>query len=128
MRRLPTAISVAFAASLTAMAADTLPPALEACAALEESAERLACYDRTVAQLAAGKDPDSKITARVKSLRTLDDGTLLIGLDNDQTWRQLSAGSLVLAPGDEVTISRAAFGSFRLAAPSNRYARVKRVR
>jgi hypothetical protein len=159
IRLVSLAVIIILAASPATPAADRLHPALEACAALKKSAERLACYDRAVAQLAAGQEPDpratssvemfgidenmapkdrsapavkreqlAKITARVRSLRTTSDGTLVIELDNDQAWQQLSAGSLVLEPGDSVTISRAAFGSFRLAAPSNRYARVRRVR
>ena len=163
IRGLATAIlatCVAAAPDLLA-ATDPLHPALRDCAVLKASAERLACYDRVVARLAAGAEAVSasssaeqmfgmvdglprqeersenatpreqlpSITARVQSLRTLEDRTLLIELDNGQLWRQRSSDvTLALREGDEVTISRAAFGTFRLATPARRFARVSRVR
>jgi len=70
-----------------------------------------------------------RITERVAALRELADGSVLIELDNGQTWRQVGTErALVLKKGDSVTISRAAFGTFRLATPTQRYARVRRVR
>jgi hypothetical protein len=139
--------------------ADALHPSLRACATLRRDTERLICYDRAVAQLAAGdgstvaapspeelfgvgrvarqdrpeaevrREELAKITARVKSVRTKADGTLLINLDNGQAWHQVSSDvSLALASGDEVTISRGALGSYRLTTDGHRFARVKRVR
>jgi hypothetical protein len=153
------ATCVAAAPDLLA-ATDPLHPALRDCAVLKASAERLACYDRVVARLAAGveaisasssaeqmfgmadglpqedrsenakrREQLSSITARVQSLRTLEDRTLLIELDNGQLWRQRSSDvTLALREGDEVTISRAALGTFRLTTPARRFARVNRVR
>jgi hypothetical protein len=137
---------------------DPLRKSLRICAAIRNTSERLACYDRIVGSIAAGKEaqapraspedlfgveatpsprtpPDenaaeelTSITARVKSLNTLADGTLTIELDNGQTWRATGGTRLVLEAGDTVTISRAALGTFRMATPGNRFARVRRVR
>lgn len=68
------------------------------------------------------------ITAQVTALSQSADGSLVIGIDNGQTWRQEEGGALMLTVGDTVIISRAAMSSFRLSTPTRRYARVKRVR
>jgi hypothetical protein len=69
----------------------------------------------------------SAISARVQTLGQAPDGSLYIHLENGQTWRQLDARNLGLEAGDTVTISRAAFNSFRIATRDNRYGRVRRV-
>jgi hypothetical protein len=136
---------------------DPLRRSLRVCAAIRNTSERLACYDRVVGSIAAGKDAQApraspedlfgvvetparappgenareeltSITARVKSLDTLGDGTLVIELDNGQTWRATAGTRLVLEAGDTVTISRAALGTFRMATSGNRFARVRRTR
>jgi len=139
----------------TAQAQEALRTSLRACAALEDGAERLGCFDRVVARLDGESDPVAtaagpsasppekefgitlrqkgapqldSITAQVTALRELADGSTLIELDNGQTWRHVNDGrSLLLRVGDTVTISRAALGSFRLVTPSRRFARVRRV-
>jgi hypothetical protein len=74
-------------------------------------------------------DEVSAITARVTEVSTERDGKKLIALDNGQTWRELSKSSFVsLNAGDEVTISRAALGSFLMAVPNGRPFRVRRVK
>jgi hypothetical protein len=144
----------------SAVANAALDPLLQACAGLGNDFERLACYDKAVAQLsgAALMDTAAKtatpesmfgmgaavagtpapqlpareelpsIKAAIAQLHAAADGTQLIELDNGQVWRQESSKKLLLKTGDVVTISRAALGSFKLAAPDNRFARVKRVK
>jgi len=154
------------AASLACVAApvlagETVPLAsLKTCAAVENSGERLACYDRLArgpqasadegdgailteeqmfgmrGQLVRKSDPEApagraklkSISAHVTSLSTAADGSLIIVLDNGQTWRQEDSLPLLLQTGDEVTISRGALASFRLSTPAHRTGRVIRVR
>lgn len=130
--------------------------AIKTCASLRSGSERLVCYDRVAARLASGSgeasaldvapeamfglaaDPAgpaqagdradlAQISARVTKLRRAPDGSLYIQLENGQTWRQLDARTLGLEAGDSVTISRAAFDSFRIATRDNRHGRVRRV-
>jgi len=55
-------------------------------------------------------------------------GGLVIELDNGQRWQQLGSADMELQVGDSVTISRAMLGSFWLAPPSGRGAKVSRLR
>jgi hypothetical protein len=69
------------------------------------------------------------LEARVTQIDTAADGSALIVLDNAQSWRQISgSATLLLKVGDAVVIRRAALGSFQLATPNGRSAKVKRVR
>lgn len=53
----------------------------------------------------------------------------MVTLDNGQTWRELAKSTYVpLKVGDEVTISRAALGSFMMSVPNGRPLRVRRVK
>jgi len=68
------------------------------------------------------------LQARVKAINMTADGSAVITLDNDQSWRQISgSATLLLKVGDPVVIRRAALGSFLLATPNGRAAKVKRV-
>lgn len=148
-------------AAASAPAAETVPlQSLKACAAIENSGERLACYDRLARGPQAGGDEASgtaltqeqmfgmrgqlvreadpqvpaeraklqSISAHVTALGKAADGSLVIVLDNGQTWRQEDSVQLLLEAGDAVTISRGALASFRLSSPAHRTARVIRVR
>lgn len=122
---------------------DSLQGQLRECAAMKEDDDRLACFDKVSANLpgeataATGPVPSpppkadvpTRITAQVTTLRELSTGELLIELDNGQRWRTIPEDArLMLKVGDTVTISRGAFGSFRLATPGNRFARVNLLR
>jgi hypothetical protein len=77
----------------------------------------------------ANEDEISSIQARVTELSTDREGKKVVTLDNGQVWRELSKSSFVsLKVGDEVTITRAALGSFRMAVPNGQPLRVRRVR
>ena len=108
-------------ASASVLAADVVPPSIEACAGLRRDAERLLCYDRAVARIRNGGEeapPPSaenmfgansevlgaptqpgdvkreelkQITGTVTSLRHGDDGMIQLVLDNGQIWRQQDA-------------------------------------
>ena len=107
--------------------AEAVPPALRACANVQEDAERLACYDRTIERLSSDSEMTS-VTAHVTALSRDAAGALVINLDNGQQWLQTSGtSSPLLEVGHEVTITRAALNSFRLATPSGRVLKVKRI-
>lgn len=134
-----------------------IPPELQSCIAIQRSSERLACFDRGIAALSAApgkpvalpsaestfgllsseqstearavkREDLESVTATVRSLARAGDGSLLINLDNGQSWRQLSSADVLLRVGDSVTINRAVLGSFQMIVPSGRSAKVKRTR
>jgi hypothetical protein len=135
---------------------EKIPPELRSCLSIERNTERLACFDRAVAVLlgsqnAAAPSPESSfgmvastpkpnsakvpdapedvksVRGRVKSVSPADGGST-VELENGQVWRQISGGTMLLKPGDEVTINRAALGSFQMIVPSGRNGKVKRIR
>ena len=81
------------------------------------------------------RQPDVKredlkqISGTITSLHRGDDGMIRLVLDNGQVWRQQDADvRLLVDEGDEVTIVRAAMGTFRITDKSGRFARFRRVR
>jgi hypothetical protein len=154
----PVALYCALLALPAARAQQAIPESLQACGKLRRDSERLACFDRVVADLQAGKteataspetmfgastaiatpptgegeakrDELQQITAQVVSLKELDDGALLLVLDNNQVWRQQDSDArITVKNGDSVTISRASLGTFRIMDTRGRSARFKRVR
>jgi hypothetical protein len=152
------ALAVISLCASQALWADTLPPAIEACASLSRDAERLACYDRAVTAMKTGvgtaavsaenmfganseisqasarpqdvkREELKQIRGTVTSLRTTDDGMIVLELDNGQVWRQTDAAvRMLVSTGDTVTIVRATMGTFRLADKTGRFSRFKRVR
>jgi len=66
------------------------------------------------------------ITARVSAFSYSKLGRVQVVLDNGQTW-ELDEPDPLLAPGDFVTIRRAALGSFLLITPTKRSHRVHRT-
>lgn len=122
--------ALAFCAALLSVSvahAAAVPPALRACANVKEDAERLECYDLTIERLSS--DSELKpVSARVTALSRDAAGALVINLDNGQQWLQTGGtSSPLLEVGHEVTITRAALNSFRLATPSGRVLKVKRL-
>jgi len=141
-----------------APAADVVPERVKACISMRRDAERLACFDRAVADLEGGtqapaaspedmfgansvinaasaanqptKREDLKqISGVITSLRHGDDGMIVVDLDNGQSWRQQDREvALMIAAGDTVTVTRASLGTFRIADKRGRSARFKRVR
>jgi hypothetical protein len=101
--------------------AEALPSQLQPCVSLQRDAERLACYDKAVANLLSGNDAAKPVSAEnmfgantaitgsgdrksevkreelrqisgtVTSLRHTDDGMIVLELDNGQVWRQQDA-------------------------------------
>lgn len=75
------------------------------------------------------EDEISSIRAHVTELSSDREGKKVMTLDNGQTWRELTKSAYVaLKVGDEVTINRAALGSFMMSVPKGRPLRVRRVK
>ncbi|MDB6092154.1 MAG: hypothetical protein JWN85_4938 [Gammaproteobacteria bacterium] len=70
----------------------------------------------------------NSVSARVTSVRQRPQGGVLVELDNGQLWQQLGNTDLLLEAGDNVTIARAALGSFSITTPHKRIAKVTRIR
>jgi hypothetical protein len=78
---------------------------------------------------AAQGDEVSSIRALVTEVSSDREGKKVVALDNGQTWREVSKSAYVaLEAGDEVTINRAALGSFMMSVPNGRPLRVRRVK
>lgn len=74
--------------------------------------------------------PIDSLTGHVSGITKAADGREIFTLDNHQVWVQLVADGdwLDARRGEQVTISRGLFGSFRLTLPSHRGFKVARVR
>ena len=82
---------------------------------------------RTVEE-ATGSERIDSIGAQVTRLQQYDYEKVVISLDNGQVWKQIDSSSLRLRVGDDVTIERAALGSFMLKKKgSKRTMRVSRM-
>jgi hypothetical protein len=145
--------------SAASVAQESLPKHLRPCVSLQRDSERLVCYDKAVANMLSGDESAKPVSAEnmfgastgiprtaaereqvkreelaqisgiVTSLRQVDDGMIIIELDNGQVWRQQdNQVRLMIASGDKVTIARASLGTFRIADKTGRFARFKRVR
>jgi hypothetical protein len=155
---IPIAVTTTLFFTSAAPAADPLPEYLKTCISLRRDSERLACFDRAVADLKSGvkeappspenmfgansvinaasgekqqtkREELQQITGVVTSLRHVDDGMIIVDLDNGQSWRQQDPEvALMIAAGDTVKVMRATLGTFRIADKRGRSARFKRVR
>jgi hypothetical protein len=68
------------------------------------------------------------LSSTVKGFGRADDGSLVVQLENGQSWKQISGNDTLLKVGDAVTINRAALGSFQMIMPTGRSAKVRRVK
>lgn len=101
-------------------------PSAEASFGLQAGAPQAAAV---AAEEESASSEISSITARVTELGADREGRKVVTLDNGQTWRELSKSSFVsLNVGDEVTINRAALGSFRMSTSGGRPLRVRRIK
>jgi hypothetical protein len=141
IRTVSIAVAVSSVMAVSAWA-DPAPQTLHACAAMKDSAERLACFDRamvetppaaqtqqpTVAPAQFGEenlprnsrplkaeDPTSLLSS-IKALRALGPETYAISLSNGQVWRQEEGSHVALFfhVGDDVRIEKGALGSYHL--------------
>lgn len=70
-----------------------------------------------------------RITGRVASLGRRPSGELLVTLGDGQVWMQVESGTnLFLKEGDEITIRKAALGSYLLVTPKRVAMRVRRIK
>jgi hypothetical protein len=97
--------------------------------------ERLRCFDQTVASLdreSIGEMDEKRpieIKRTVQSARLTSDGWM-VTLEDGSSWRQVGTTSSAVDPraGMEVTIRRAALGSYRLVLSPHAAFKVERVR
>ena len=112
----PSAAAPSSAASSPAPAAITMPSA----------PGRADSFGLNPAQLHREPAGPAAIQAIVSALTATRDGRTILGLDNGQTW-VIDEPDVRVAVGDEVTIKRAALGSFLLLGPSRHSYRVRRA-
>ena len=152
-------VSIALAVSsvLAASAwADPAPQTLHACAAIKDSAERLACFDRAMVETpprapAAASSPeqfgeenrpralrplraeeDTTLLSSIKAMRAVGPEAYAISLSNGQVWRQEEGSHVALFfhVGDNVRIEKGALGSYHMstaATGSKNWVRVTRI-
>jgi len=124
------------------------------CASVDEDAARLACYDsRNPPKKNAARAPSSppsvtpdkdfglpptpapathnaepNLVARVETVSQRLTGELLLKLDNGQSWVQATRRStVIIKPGERVTIARGSFGGYLLSSDSGATMRVRRL-
>ena len=108
-----------------APAATTASPAAAAPVAVDPVAD-FGLSEQTKKEREPEKWVDS-VTARVTNVGQTAYDRYVITLDNGQVWAQSETNTrAILAPGDTVTIKRAAMGSFKLSGPRSVYWRVRR--
>lgn len=114
------------AAAVTTAATATSEPAV--------NFSQEALFGKTVAELeksvqeATGAAEINQIEARVSKIKTFATGYAVITLDNGQVWKQVDSSRLRLSGNDQITIRRAAFGSFMLRKTGRKtIMRVKRI-
>lgn len=117
------------APAASAAAAPSVPAPV---AAPETSAPAASAEDRFGARgdLKREKHADlSEISATVTAVSTKPYGGLVVTLDNEQVWAEITSGSkLKLKPGDAVKIERGALGSYVLITSNGRSSKVARAR
>lgn len=140
-------IAIALLISPWCQANTDLKPQLDACRAIAEDAQRLACYDKLQASLstllknkekaefglndkASQKDSEQEDqVATITEVKKSQRYGWIITLDNGQVWRKVDSNNLKVKVGKTVTISRAIFGSFALTQEgSSRRVKVKRLK
>jgi hypothetical protein len=78
---------------------------------------------------AAVKPPLAQVQTQVVQVSGSSTGQAIFTLENGQTWRQTeNRSSFSLHPGDRVTVSKGALGSFWISSGPHNSARVERVR
>jgi hypothetical protein len=136
-------LTAAATASVAMAPSSGLPEALQACTQERDDSQRLACYDREMARLAAtpGKPvalsapqerklqpAEARVTSNVTAIVARGHGRQLIRLANGETWVQGEAwGVFHVSVGDAVTIKPGTLGSFYMYAPSGVATRVTRA-
>ena len=140
-------IAIALLISPWCQANTDLKPQLDACRAIAEDAQRLACYDKLQASLSTllknkekaefglehkpsqeQSDEESQ-SAKIAKIKKSPRYGWIITLENGQVWRKADSDSLNVKVGKTVTISRAIFGSFALTQEgSKRKVKVKRLK
>jgi hypothetical protein len=69
----------------------------------------------------------ASLEARIVALGRMADGRMSVSLESGAVW-ELDQADPLLAVGDTVTLTRAAFGSYLMQTPTRRTHRVQRLR
>jgi hypothetical protein len=104
-----------------------LPPSVAVAPAKEVFGLR-AAPEKPAARKPVERSELESVSGKVTSLHEHPHGGVTVELDNGQSWQQLGNTDLQLDVGDTVKISRAALGSFSIASPHKRVAKVTRIR
>jgi hypothetical protein len=148
MKRASMLLIVSLVAS-PVFAAGLLPPGLRACKGVQDSLQRLVCYDKQMAELdsevmqfgqeslvqksqPANEAVPSSLSSTITGVRLASVGVYVITLENGQVWRQQEAvQGFYPGTGDTAHIEKGALGSFRLMSEGRggrRWVRVARVK
>ncbi|MCO7190099.1 MULTISPECIES: hypothetical protein [unclassified Pseudoalteromonas] len=122
---------------------------VKTCSQLEADTQRLACYDKLAADIAARPHPaprhtetnsktafglehkkegDQEISATLSDVSKSPNGQRRFTLDNQQRWQQIGTQAFFAKEGDAVVIRRGSFNSFIMQkVGSNRTIKVRRV-
>jgi hypothetical protein len=144
-----TATCLLMAAGSHQASASEKPQTSHPCAAVTDSVERLACYDKSFppGPLAAAalmessrqnfglteKKQDAnvaqQIDAALVAVTYAKGGQRIFELDNGQVWRETEANRMgTVKKGDKIIVRKGALSSFLLITPSDVSLRVKRVK
>jgi len=119
-------------AATAATAASAATVAVPVAAATAQTAEQQFGLSQQQARATAPKPVETKGPEKIQSAATEIKrkplGELVISLENGQVWEQTEVDSTVhIKPGDPVTVSKAAFGSFMMTSGHSTL-RVRRIR
>jgi hypothetical protein len=142
-------VLLALCAAQARAAPDPLPNSLRHCAAEQDPARRLACFDALAAALpkleadrfgmnaaivekrtpgAEAREQSQVLPGKIAALRQSGRGELIFTLDNGQVWMQVEPQPRIsFAVGEAIRIEHGALGTLWLAADHARKTKIRRI-